>query len=599
MPAIVVIDTFSNSYGYYTISYTHTFDGLTVDFEDSSHHAAEPELSLFFSPSERGGRNAGDTIFTATYGSDIVEIKAELEYPYATVYHSTAGGGSGPGCDLLISSVTTTNETSAGAANGTATIHATSSVPIQYSLDGITWTSGNIFTGLAGGTYTAQCIDSNTCSGSFDFTVSTTPATPPPPYSLVDTPVYNNSRWSALFNPVVFKYHGAPGTKFRTEITSGYDGATNVMTADHTADLSGNCRADISKYLRILLKPRDDHNYTAINYRDANISASYTLRFCAVTRDAGNNEVLGPWVSAGNPFYVTYSAMQIGNPTGGNMQPYVTLPTAGQTHPAKFLNDFKNPRFYTDMPFDLSFIYSELIAGYQIKLGGNGIDINGNISGALGELMLLNENGSVLLNNDGSKLLIEKQTPGVLYNKLGLNRLRITQNIPANSIWLDIFLFYTNTSGANIQITEARRLLLDNSPCNGLPYEYLKWIGPTGGWMYYMFIKNQLHEIATNNSVITETYISDYATADGTQQQVSINAQKSITAGVNDVSIDEAEALSTLMYSPKVYRLVNKELNIWQAVIIDTKSLKMYQTSGGIGDFEIRFLLPEINTQRA
>ena len=188
------------------------------------------------------------------------------------------------------------------------------------------------------------------------------------------------------------------------------------------------------------------------------------------------------------------------------------------------------------MPFDLSFIYSENIVGYQIKLGGNGIDINGNICGALGELMLLNEDGSVLLNDDGSKLLIEKQAPGVLYSKLGINRLRITQNIPANSNWLDVFLYYTDGSGNNIPVTESRRLLLDNSPCNSLPYEYLKWMGPTGGWMYYLFTTNQSHEINTGNAVITERYIADYAVADSTQQLVSISAQQTITVGKNDIS---------------------------------------------------------------
>jgi len=597
MPAQIVIDTFSNSYGNYSILYTHNTDTIDVNVEDPfTHVISNADISLIFSPPDRGGRTTGDFITSIAFGTDIVDFYAELAYPYVTPIHSTGGGGTGPVNNLVLSAVTTTNESAPGAADGTAIISATSSaLPIQYSLNNATWQTSNTFTGLTGGYYTAYVIDDNSFTANAGFTIPTTAL---PPYTLTGVPVNNGSRWSALFNPIVFNYHGAPGMKFRTEITSGYDGASDVMTADHTANLSGDCRADISKYLRTLLQPKDELDYTAINYRDANISASYTVRFCSVTRDSSNNEVLGSWVSAGNPFYVTYSAMQIGNPTGSNMKPYVTLPTAGQTNPARFLNDFKHPRFYTDLPFDLSFIYSELIAGYQIKLGGNGIDINGNNSGALGELMLLNENGSVLLNSDGSKLLIEKQAPGVLYNKIGVNRLRITQNIPANSIWLDVFLFYIDSSGNHIQITEARRLLLDNSPCNNLPYEYLKWIGPSGGWMHYMFTKNQLHEIATKNAVITEKYIFDYAAADSSQQQISIDAQRAITLGVNDISTDEAEGLSTILYSPKVYRLVNKDLNIWQSVIVDTKSQKMYQTYGGLGDFEIKILLPEINTQK-
>ncbi len=593
MSAIITIDTFSNSYGNYNILYSHAGNEILAELDDLSF----PDHTLVFSTDQRGGRMDGSPITTITIGADTISFYASLSYPYAIAYHSSDSSGSdGTTCDLVISGTTSTNESAPGAHDGTVTVTATSTAtPILYSLDNSTWVTSNVFTGLTGGSYTTYTKDTNDCTYFRSFTIATTPINP---YTLVRTPVVSGSRWSALFNPIVFKYHGPPGTKFRTEITSGYDGATNVITADHTANLSGDCRADISKYLQTLLQPKDEIDYSAINYRDANISASYTVRFCAVSRDSDNNEVLSPWQSAGNPFYVTYSAMQIGDAYGGNMLPYVTLSTSGQTAPARFLNDFKNPVFYTDMPFDLSFIYSENIAGYQIKLGGNGVDINGNICGALGELMLLNEDGSVLLNNDGSKLLIEKQAPGVLYNKLGVNRLRITQNIPANSVWLDVFLFYTDPSGNDIHITESRRLLLDNSPCNSLPYEYLKWIGPTGGWMYYMLIKNQLHEIATGNQVITERYIADYSTADSSQQLVSISAQKKITAGKNDISADEAEALSTILYSSKVYRLVNKELNKWQCVIIDTKSLKMYQTYSQTGDFEITYLLPEINTQR-
>jgi len=87
--------------------------------------------------------------------------------------------------------------------------------------------------------------------------------------------------------------------------------------------------------------------------------------------------------------------------------------------------------------------------------------------------------------------------------------------------------------------------------------------------------------------------------ADSTQQLVSISAQQTVTVGKNDISADEAEALATLLYSPKVYRLIDQATNLWQGVIIDTKSLKMYQTYGQTGDFEISFLLPEVNTQRS
>lgn len=569
---IIPIDTFSvsDSFGqtniqvYFTATATDPTSALYAicDNENITDYAGLSYIRNYY---------PDDLIEVVTKGSDTWNIRAQTNDPFAyiQVIPGSGGGGTPPADDLIINSISLDQQESvAGMADGQITISASgTNTPLQYSINGTGYQSSPVFTGLSAGSYTGYVQDTlgTIISAAFVVTVFVP--------VLISTPATNGSRWSALFNPVVFGYQShthAPGRKFITEITSGYDGAANVITATHAANLTGYCRADISKYLRTLLQPKDELNYTVINYRDANISASYTVRYKEIADgfDSG-------WASAGAPFYVTYSAMQIGNKTGGNMQPYVTLATAGQTTPAKFLNDFATPRFYTDMPFDLSFIYSENIVGQQIKLGGNGIDINGNITGALGEVMLLNENGSVLLNQDGSRLLIEKQAPGVLYSKLGVNRLRITQSIPVQSIYLDVFLFYTDTSGQNITVTESKRLLIDSSPCNGLPYEYLKWMAPCGGWLYYMLIKNQIHELGTSNPVITQRFISDYAAADSSQQLISIDAQKKITAGKNDVPAAEAEVLATLLYSPKVYRLVDAATNTWQGVIVDTKSLKM------------------------
>lgn len=590
--SVIFNDTIAYNGSVYTLYYNPTANQINLEPDDGT-------LQFIVLTTDQRGRSNGDVISNAISSTGIhVTILASLSYPFATL-RQTSGGTTTPpdddsGCDLVINNITTANTSQPGIADGTIVFNAFSThLPILYSINNSSWQNSPAFTGLAAGTGTGYAKDANGCTAQMAYYVGSYPAVV---NRLVSTPATGQSRWSALFNPIVFGYQSAvaqPGRKFITQITSGYNGAANVITATHSANLTGYCRADISKYLRTLLQPADELDYTAINYRDANISASYTVQY----KEVVNGVEDANWTSAGNPFYVTYSAMQIGNKTGGNMQPYVTLPDAGQTAPARFLNDFTNPVFYTDMPWDLSFIYSEKVSGLQLRLGGNGIDINGDICGSLGELMLLNEDGSVLLNNDGSKFLIEKQAPGVLYNQLGVNRLRITQYIPANSNWLDVFVYYTDAAGNNIPVTESRRLLLDNSPCNGLPYEYLKWMGPSGSWMYYMLVKNQLHEMNTSATIITERYIDDYAAADSTQQLISISAQRKITAGKNDIPAAEAEALATILYSPKVYRLVDAATNTWQGVIIDTKSLKMYQTYGQLGDFEISYLLPEGNVQ--
>ena len=56
-----------------------------------------------------------------------------------------------------INTVSSTNPTTCDGANGTITINATTSNgTAQYSLNGTTWTTNNVFTGLVAGTYTPR-----------------------------------------------------------------------------------------------------------------------------------------------------------------------------------------------------------------------------------------------------------------------------------------------------------------------------------------------------------------------------------------------------------------------------------------------------------
>ncbi len=60
-----------------------------------------------------------------------------------------------------------------GANNGTITVNISNgSPPFQYSLDNILWQPGNIFTGLAAGTYTVYYRDINACSNSQSITIT-------------------------------------------------------------------------------------------------------------------------------------------------------------------------------------------------------------------------------------------------------------------------------------------------------------------------------------------------------------------------------------------------------------------------------------------
>ncbi|HEX3165624.1 MAG TPA: gliding motility-associated C-terminal domain-containing protein [Chitinophagaceae bacterium] len=67
----------------------------------------------------------------------------------------------------LNATISKTNVSCNGAANGTITVDvSTGTPPYQYSLDDVTWFTSNIFMGLTAGTYTVYYRDNNACTNS-------------------------------------------------------------------------------------------------------------------------------------------------------------------------------------------------------------------------------------------------------------------------------------------------------------------------------------------------------------------------------------------------------------------------------------------------
>ncbi len=127
---------------------------------------------------------------------------------FSVVYYTTPGTTPNPTvCDATISAVSIDKkESSLGTADGQVNVNASSSYrPILYKIDSGSYQSSPIFTGLTGGAHVAYITDANDCSASLAFTMSvlnnllvTDPS--------VDLGNGNTSRWSAAFNPIVFKY---------------------------------------------------------------------------------------------------------------------------------------------------------------------------------------------------------------------------------------------------------------------------------------------------------------------------------------------------------------------------------------------------------
>jgi len=447
--------------------------------------------------------------------------------------------------DLTIVNVITTPESAIGASDGTVTINATSSFPaIQYSLDNVTWQSGNVFTGQHSGNGIAYVEDTNSGTAQKPYTVNLLGSllTQDP---TVDLGNGNLSRWNAAFNNVWFKFQrkdfeitsitqntdgnilvninaDVSQTTARTSYvstvpsvgtvtssgdfvyinTAKYVGTYEVLqtnaaslvlncvwTANDTTGFininslrpyyniqtvitylnpitsqfqtitatnyplsDGSCQNDISSFLKALLQAKDYSGYYLTNYRDSQLSASYTIQYAEVWN--GNTPT---WINISRPYYVLFAARQLQQIGGGNMQQFVPFPLGFQ--PALWVTDFQMPVYNYNFPFDIGFIYSEYMVNlnpyYRITL----LDINQNelASQTIDDSYLINTDGSFILNQDGSKFIIAGQNlvDVPIVQQVGLNRLLINFVPPSDCYYFNVQLLYKqSTTVFNYSLTE-------------------------------------------------------------------------------------------------------------------------------------------------
>ncbi len=394
-------------------------------------------------------------------------------------------------------------ESAPGAHDAQITVVASSTYPMQFSLDNVTFQSSPTFSDLSGGLKTVYVIDDNTagCAVNMPVTIPVTSRT------LVNDPTVtignNKSRWNAAFNPIVFTYQRkdfsvtgvtldnatnkakvATNTVFTDDVkeksvyinagpykgaftvksysgnalvidtpyissASGYininqlkqyykvltrityqdpiTGQQNTITSTNRPDSKGLVKADLSNFLQSLLRAKDESNYTQINYRDTNLSASYQIEYAEAWSN-GTVDHQTDWVTIPEPYYIVYAAKQLGDKHGGNLAAYVPFKTVANGTPlAKWVTDFAEPVYSNNCPFDLGFIYSEDMAGLELFAKIELLDINKDAIGGLTPFYLLNEDGSFLLNQDSSKLVIARASSGntTLAERIGLNRLLV------------------------------------------------------------------------------------------------------------------------------------------------------------------------------
>lgn len=251
-----------------------------------------------------------------------------------------------------------------------------------------------------------------------------------------------------------------PYYKLLTKITyqDVITGAQTTIQSNNRPDNSGLIKADLSNFLQSLLQAKDESDYTKPNFRDANLSASYQIAYAEHWDDGTAAGHTSDWVTIADPYYVVYAAKQLGQRYGGNLAAYV--PFINGEPQANWITDFIEPAYSNNYPFDIGFIYSEQMAGLQLYSKIKLLDINRNpLPGDTLDSYLLNDNGSWLLNQDGSKFLITRQavSNSSITRQLGLNRFLIDTDFADDAYYLVIGLYHNGSAPAtfNYQLTEA------------------------------------------------------------------------------------------------------------------------------------------------
>jgi hypothetical protein len=323
----------------------------------------------------------------------------------------------------------------------------------------------------------------------------------------------------------------------------------------------GRVEADYSGVLRSLVSPQSKSEYNELNYNDPNLCASYTLSYREDWEGCPDNR----WFGVEDTFYVTYSAMQVQAAKGGNMAPFVPY---GQGSSARFVTDFKEPAYSVGYPFDIGFIYSELLGNNAYYLHITMLDVN--------------------------RRPIGEPITHRLGKQVGLNRLLLSKTDYPDNCWYLRLKVYGDNNGP-VQVTEDKVIRIDRTiDVNSV---YVRWIGYSGSWEYYRFVWNQEMSLNVQNAVTVKRYIYDYQETEGAEDTISKEAAAGVKVFAEDLSVADIRGLQSLKTSPKVQWLSSRDPMRWQTVIVATGSAVEYETQLGTYAYQLQFTLPGVVVQ--
>lgn len=411
---------------------------------------------------------------------------------------------------------------------------------------------------------------------------------------VIKTPYSTNATGFVNINKIRSYY----AVKTRVTYFDKVVGRQQTIESINRPDRSGTVKTNIANFLQSLLNTKDESDFTKPNFHDSNLCVNYQIAYAQQYEENGNM-VNTLYTEIPGDYFVVYAAKQLGERYGGNLAEYVPFKNVINGMPlARWVTDFKIPAYSNAYPFDIGFIYSEDLSGLEIYCELTLLDVNRTaVPGGTMAVALLNEDGSWLLNEDGSKRIIAGQTisNNTLTEQVGLNRLLVNTIFPPDAHYFTLTIKYKDEHDVSHAVTQTQVVRIDDA----IDYNsvYLRWIGLSGSWNYYRFVYNQELTLDVQNAIIIKNHISDWEHQDSIEEVISKSAGQKMKVMAEDLSVNDIKGLQSIKYSPKVQMLVNKNPVKWQTVVLNTATFAEYETRNGQAPFSITFNLPSINIQ--
>lgn len=118
---------------------------------------------------------------------------------------------------------------------------------------------------------------------------------------------------------------------------------------------------------------------------------------------------------------------------------------------------------------------------------------------------------------------------------------------------------------------------------------YVRWINDLGGWEYQMTHERKV--VTKSRDVETE-----FVRKDGTTKHINIIPEERVSCGVSTDSVEWAQALANMIYSPKI-QYYDTYTAAWIDVTLDDSQRTVVNRPFPATDFEFVFVCPRRTVQ--